>query len=119
MVPIIESGFSKGELTKFTNAVCLSCGDDVILRRLLLKHQVHRADVVRGVPPVPPGFQIPKPQLRLKAKLDAVDIDAHGGKAIGETFSHKALGRQVVALVEIVAADDVKNARIAFETARM
>ena len=215
MVPIIESRFGKSEFTKFTNAVCLSCGDDEILRLLLLKHQMHGADIVRGVSPVPSGVQVPEPQLRLKPKLDtsygagdlpcykfktaprafmveqnsadaehvigfaivqrqvkscdladavwtagvewcrfnlrrlpdtaehlarprkvkftfgsefaqcrkhvmrAVDIDAHGGKAVGEAFSHKALSRQVVALVEIVAAEDVKNAGVAFEAARM
>src|SRR5205823_14744542 len=31
---------------------------------------MHGADIVRGVSPVPSGVQVPKPQLRLKAKLD-------------------------------------------------
>ena len=51
--------------------------------------------------------------------MRAIDVHAHSGEAVRETLSYEALGSEMVALVEIVPADDMKNAGVALETARM
>ena len=51
--------------------------------------------------------------------MRAVDVCVHRREAIGKTLSDKRLGRQVVALVKLVATDDVKNAWVTFQTARV
>src|SRR5579871_4940794 len=45
----------------------------------------------------------------------AVDVHIHCGKAICKTLRYEAKGGQVIAFVELVASEDVKNARVAFE----
>src|SRR5687767_6793114 len=49
----------------------------------------------------------------------AVDVHVHRRKAVGEAFSDKALGRQVVTLIKVVLAQDLENAWITFETGWM
>src|SRR5205809_1509768 len=51
--------------------------------------------------------------------MRAVDIDVHRGETISKTLSDKALRRQVITFIKLVTADDVRNARIAFQTRRM
>src|SRR5262245_51996905 len=49
----------------------------------------------------------------------SVDVRIHRAEAVGETLGDKALGREMVALVELVATDDLKNAGIAIQIGRM
>ncbi len=49
----------------------------------------------------------------------AVDVRAHGRKAVSEALRHKTLGREVIALVKIVFAEDVENAGVTLETGRV
>src|SRR6185369_16763814 len=51
--------------------------------------------------------------------MRAVDVRAHGRKAVSETFGDETLGREVIALVKIVLAENVKDAGVAFETGWM
>src|SRR5678815_3173191 len=46
----------------------------------------------------------------------AVDVRAHGRKAVSEALRHETLRREVITLVKIVFAEDVKNAGVAFKT---
>jgi hypothetical protein len=62
-----------------------------------------------------------RPQF-LKCSQDIVrpvDVSIHGAKAIGETFGNETLRSKVVAFVEIVATEYVKDTRIAFQICRM
>src|SRR6185503_14263501 len=45
----------------------------------------------------------------------AVDVCAHGRKTVGEAFGDEALRRQVITFVEVILADDAKDARVTFE----
>src|ERR1043165_1726953 len=47
--------------------------------------------------------------------MRTVDVRVHGRKAIGETLGDEALGREVVTLIKLILADDVKDARITFQ----
>jgi hypothetical protein len=51
--------------------------------------------------------------------VSAVDVHVHRREAVGEAFRDEALGRQVVTLVEVMLAQDLKNAWVTFETGRM
>ncbi len=51
--------------------------------------------------------------------MRAVDVRVHRREAIGKTLGDKTLGGEVVALVKIVATDDMKNAGITFQTCGM
>ena len=48
-----------------------------------------------------------------------VDVGVHRREAVGEALSDKALSGQVVALVEIVLAEDLENAGVALQSPRM
>ena len=58
------------------------------------------------------------PQCR-EDVVRAVDVNTHRRKTVRETLSDKALGCEVITLIEITAADNVKNTRVAFEATRM
>src|SRR5437868_1032476 len=47
--------------------------------------------------------------------MSAVDISVHCGEAVGEAFCDEALSGEMVAFVEIVLANDVKDAGIALQ----
>lgn len=51
--------------------------------------------------------------------MRAVDVCIHRREAIGKTLRDKRLGRQVVTLVKLVAAKDLKDAGITFQAAGM
>src|ERR1051326_1430661 len=51
--------------------------------------------------------------------MRAVDVHVHGRKAVGKAFRHKTLGREVITLVKIVFAEDMKNAGVTLETGRV
>src|SRR5215510_3181117 len=61
------------------------------------------------------------PQLsqRRQHVMRAVDVRVHRRKAIGKTFCHEALRRQVITLLKIVLAEDMENTRITLEIRRM
>jgi hypothetical protein len=54
----------KGCFDQVPDAVGFSCGDDIVLRFVLLEHQPHRPHVVRRVAPVAAGFEVAEHQLR-------------------------------------------------------
>src|ERR1044072_1320830 len=47
--------------------------------------------------------------------MRAVDVCAHGRTPVCEAFGNEALRRQVITFVEVMLADDVKDARVTFE----
>ncbi len=47
--------------------------------------------------------------------VGAVDVGVHGGESVGEAFGDEGLGGEVVAFVEVVAADDLVDGGVAFE----
>ena len=51
--------------------------------------------------------------------MSAVDIHVHGGEAVGKTLRHEALGREVIALVKIVLAENVENTGVTLEAGRV
>src|SRR5687767_7019881 len=51
--------------------------------------------------------------------MSPIDIHVHGRKAVCKTFRHETLGSEVIALVKVVMANNMKNARIAFKTGRV
>ena len=50
-----------------------AAGHHVVVRLGLLQHQVHRPDVVLGVSPIAPCFEIPEPKFRRHPQLDLGD----------------------------------------------
>src|SRR5262245_27036717 len=83
-----------------------------------LRHFLHYAEHLTRARKVELAFRA---QL-LKCGQDIVcpvDVRIHCAEAVGETLGDKALGREMVALVELVAADDLKNAGIAIQIGRM
>ena len=48
----------------------LSGGDDLVIRLLLLEHEVHSQHVVSGMAPVPAGVQVSQVEFVLKSKGD-------------------------------------------------
>src|SRR5215207_2536857 len=61
--------FPKCNLTKFADAVSLSCGNHEVVRFRLLKHRVHRTHVIFGMTPITFSFKIADPQLGGKAEF--------------------------------------------------
>src|ERR1051326_672444 len=61
------------------------------------------------------------PQLsqRRQHVMRAVDVCVHGRKAISKTLGHEALRREVITLLKIVLAEDVKDTRVTLEIRRM
>src|SRR6185295_12175761 len=59
-----------------------------------------------------------RPQLTQRGQhvMRAVDVRAHGRKAVSEAFRHETLRREVIALVKIVFAENVEDAGVAFKT---
>ncbi len=51
--------------------------------------------------------------------MRAVDVDVHRREAVLKTFGHETLRSQVIAFIKHVTTEDVKDARIAFNTRRM
>ena len=51
--------------------------------------------------------------------MRAVDVHVHGREAVGETFGHETLRRQVITLVKVVFAEDVEDTGVTFETGRV
>ena len=51
--------------------------------------------------------------------MRAIDVRIHRREAIGKTLGDKRLRRQVVTLVKLVAAKDLKDTGITFQAARM
>lgn len=51
--------------------------------------------------------------------MGAIDVGIHGGETIGKAFGHEALRGQVVTLVEIVAADHMKDTGITLQARGM
>jgi hypothetical protein len=49
----------------------------------------------------------------------AVDVRVHRREAVGKAFGNERLRGQMVALVELVTADDVEDAGITFQTRRV
>jgi hypothetical protein len=55
----IEVGGGEGELDEITHAVCLTRGDDIVVRLLLLQHQPHRLYIVADKAPITLRFEVP------------------------------------------------------------
>src|SRR5204862_5310034 len=51
--------------------------------------------------------------------MRAVDVRVHRRDAIGATFGDERLRREMVALIELVAADDVEDRSVGFEARGM
>src|SRR5687768_5078720 len=51
--------------------------------------------------------------------MSAADVGAHGGEAVGKALGHETLRRQVIALIELMPADDVEDAGIALQAGRV
>src|SRR6266404_2898030 len=51
--------------------------------------------------------------------MRAVDVHVHRREAVLKTLGHETLRSQVIAFIKLVLAEDVKDARIAFNTRRM
>src|SRR6185369_13711392 len=61
------------------------------------------------------------PQLTQRGEhvMCAIDVCAHGRKAVSEAFRHETLRCEVIALVKIVFAEDVEDAGVALKTGRV
>src|SRR5271167_3172346 len=73
----VEASRREGELHEIANAVRLTCGDDVVVRLLLLQHQPHRLDIVAGKAPIALRFEVSQVKLVLKALADPADRPSH------------------------------------------
>src|SRR6266705_282841 len=51
--------------------------------------------------------------------MRAVDVDVHRREAVLKTLGHETLRSEVIAFIKLVLAEDVKDARIAFNARRM
>src|SRR5678815_3895822 len=62
-----------------------------------------------------------RPQLTQRGEhvMRAIDVRAHGRKAVGKAFRHETLRGEVIALVKVVFAEDVEDAGVTFETGRV
>lgn len=60
---IVETRLSKCQLSEFPHAVSLARGDNIIVRRGLLQHEMHRPDVVLRIQTV---FGLLQSDLRTK-----------------------------------------------------
>src|SRR5439155_25854781 len=78
----------------------------------------HASEHFTGSGKIEPALWLQLTQCR-EHIVRAIDVDAHCRKAIRKTLGHKALGGEVVALVEFVPTDHVKNTRVTLKTARM
>ena len=47
--------------------------------------------------------------------MGAVDVSVHRRESVRETFTDKRLRREVIALVELMTTENVKDAGIAFQ----
>ena len=81
----------------------MACGDNVVLRLLLLEHEPLHLDVVAGVAPVAFGAEVAEEELLLKADLDA-------GEAASDLAGDECLaaeGRLVVEEDAVAGVDAV------------
>src|SRR4030095_14420541 len=83
-----------------------------------LRHLLHFAEHLTRARKVELAFRT---QLLKRGQhiVCPVDVRIHCAEAVGETFGDKALGREMVAFVKLVPADDLKNAGIAIQVGWM
>src|SRR6185503_14252184 len=63
VIAIVETNLRERKLAKFPDRVRLARGYNIIIRLILLQHQVHGAHVVFGVTPVAARVEVSQPQL--------------------------------------------------------
>ena len=88
------------------------------VRRLLLRHLVGIAEHLTRSGKIKLTFRA---QLANRGEyiVSAADVGIQSREAVDKAFGDKTLGREVIALVEVVLAEDVKNARVTFQTRGM
>jgi hypothetical protein len=87
-------------------------------RRLRLRHLRHLAEHLRrpGEVEAAPGLKLAQ---RGEYEVRAVDVRVHRREAVGERLADERLRREVVALVELLAAEDVEDGGVRFQARRV
>src|SRR5262249_31724563 len=101
-----------GHLADSVRAAWLKCSG------LFLRYVVDVPKHLAGACKVKTTFGPQLPERRQHV-VRAVDVHIHRGKPVREAFRHETLCREVVALVKIMVAENVKNAGITLEAGRM
>ena len=81
---------------------------------LSLRHFTHLAEHFRGTRKIESAIWLKLPQGS-EHVMRAVDVCIHRREAVSETLGDEALGRQVIALIKFVLADNVEDARITLQ----
>ena len=72
---VIEPDVGKRPLAKLAYRVRLAGRHDVIVRRILLEHQVHGPHIVGGVAPIALGLEITQPQFGRETGLIRATVE--------------------------------------------
>ena len=106
-------GLVEGDLDARPNRIRYACGDDEVLRGVVLQHQPHRTDVVAGVAPVTLSVEVAERQLVDQSEfyrgcvpgdLPGNELESASGALMVE--EDPARGEQVIGL-PIVDRDEV------------
>src|SRR3954462_1397281 len=105
---IIESNAAKGRLAQLAHRPCLASADHVVVRRVLLQHEPHRAHVIAGKTPIAPRLEIAEAELSRESELDARDsvgdfarheLETAAGTLVVEENSRDRVQRKALAVV--------------------
>src|SRR3989338_10887185 len=102
-------------LNKILNTMRLACCNQVIIRGVLLKHLMHRFNIINRVSPVAARLQIAQGELLLQAELDAgnsaADFTRHKLQAAARRLmieKNTAAGEQTIAFA-IIGCDVMRK----------
>src|SRR6185369_6329073 len=87
-------------------------------RRLFLRHFTRIAKHFTRAGEIKTTTRTRLPQCS-EHVMRAVNVHIHRREAVGKTLRHEALSREVITLVKVVLAQNLKDARVAFETGRV
>src|SRR3954462_2052339 len=68
---IIETDAAEGCVAQLPHRPCLTSADHVVVRRVLLQHEPHRAHVIASKTPIAPRLEIAEAKLPGESELDA------------------------------------------------
>ena len=87
-----NSGLLEGQLAKLPDGMGFASGDDEIIGVILLEHEPHDFNIVRGVAPIAPCIQIPQ----IKFVLQAIPDPGHSTSDLTSDKGLTTAGRFVI-----------------------
>ena len=114
-----DSGTAERSFSEFTDSSGFVCGDNIIIRSVLLEHQPHCLDIIFRMSPVALGIQIAEFDIFLQAELDSCDssgnfsCDKFQSSAFGFVIEQNARTcKQAVALPVILGDPVAASSRL-------